>query len=61
LGDSDALRVGDLISVVNRTVIKNLNDYQQALKQAKKRENLLPLVKRGSVALYVVPTPLSNN
>ena len=53
------LQPGDLISEVNRTAIKNLNDYQQALKKAKSGENLLLLVKRGSGALYVVLTPVS--
>ena len=55
------LRPGDLISEINRTAIKNLNDYQQALKQVKNGENLLLLVKRGSGALYVVLTPSSKN
>ena len=55
------LRPGDLISEVNRTAIKNLNDYQQALKKVKNGENLLLLVKRGSGALYVVLTPVSKN
>ena len=55
------LQPGDLISEVNRTAVKNLNDYQQALKQVKNGENLLLLVKRGSGALYVVLTPVSKN
>jgi serine protease Do len=55
------LQPGDLISEVNRTAIKSLNDYQLALKQVKNGENLLLLVKRGSGALYVVLTPLSKN
>jgi len=55
------LQPGDLISEVNRTAIKNLNDYQQALKKVKNGENLLLLVKRGSGALYVVLTPVSKN
>jgi serine protease Do len=55
------LQPGDLISEVNRTAVKNLNDYQQALRQAESGENLLLLVKRGSGALYVVLTPFSKN
>jgi serine protease Do len=55
------LQPGDLISEVNRTAIKNMNDYQQALKQVKNGENLLLLIKRGSGALYVVLTPVSKN
>jgi len=55
------LRPGDLITEVNRQAIKNLNDYQQALKQVKKGENLLLLVQRGGGAFYVVLTPSPNN
>ena len=55
------LQPGDLISEVNRTAVKNLNDYQRALKQVKNGENLLLLVKRGTGALYVVLTPVSKN
>ena len=55
------LQPGDLISEVNRTAVKNLNDYQQALKRVKKGENLLLLVKRDGGALYVVLTPVSKN
>jgi serine protease Do len=55
------LQPGDLISEVNRTAIKNLNDYQQALKKVKKGENLLLLIKRGSGTLYVVLTPVAKN
>jgi len=38
-----------------------MNDYQQALKQVKKGENLLLLVKRSSGAFYAVLTPPSKN
>jgi serine protease Do len=55
------LQPGDLISEVNRTAVKNLNDYQQALKRVKKGENLLLLVKRDGGALYVVLTPVPKN
>jgi serine protease Do len=55
------LRSGDIITEVNRNGIKNLNDYQQALKQVKKDDHLLLLVKRGNGALYVVLTPPSKN
>jgi serine protease Do len=53
------LRPGDVITEVNRTAIKNLQDYQQALKQLAKGENLLLLVKRAGGALYVVLAPIS--
>jgi serine protease Do len=55
------LRPGDLITEANHKGINNLNDYQQALKQLKKNNNLLLLVKRGSGAFYAVLTPLSKN
>jgi serine protease Do len=51
------LRPGDLIREMNRKGIENLDDYRQALNQAKKGDNLLLLIKRGSGALYVVLTP----
>jgi serine protease Do len=55
------LRPGDLITEVNRTAIKSLNDYRQALKKLRSGENLLLLVKRGSGAFYAVLTPSSKN
>jgi len=59
---SDAgLRPGDLIREMNRKGIENLDDYSQALNQAKKGDNLLLLIKRGSGALYVVLTPPTKN
>jgi serine protease Do len=51
------LRPGDLITEVNRTAIKNLNDYQQALQKAKKDEHLLLLIKRDGGSFYTVLTP----
>ena len=55
--DAAGLHPGDLITEMNRKEIKNLNDYQQALHQMKKGENLLLLVQRGGGAFYVVLTP----
>ena len=55
------LRPGDLITEVNRTAIRNMNDYQQALNKVKTGENLLLLVKRGSGAFYAVLTPTPKN
>ena len=55
------LRPGDLIAEVNRTVVNNLSEYRQALKQVKSGENLLMLVKRGDGAFFVVLTPPSGN
>ena len=55
------LRPGDLITEVNRTAIKSLNDYQQALQKVKKGENLLLLIKRAGGSFYTVLTPSGNN
>ncbi|MEJ2286325.1 MAG: DegQ family serine endoprotease [Desulfobacterales bacterium] len=55
------LRTGDLIKEVNRKVVNNLNDYQQALRQVKTGENLLLLVRRAGGALYVVLASPSKN
>jgi serine protease Do len=55
------LRPGDLITEVNRTAVKSLSDYQQALKNVKKSENLLLLVKRGSASFYAVLTAPSKS
>jgi serine protease Do len=51
------LRPGDLITEVNRTAIKNMNDYQQALQKAKKGDNLLLLIQRAGGSFYIVLTP----
>jgi serine protease Do len=55
------LRPGDLITEVNRTAIKNLNDYQQTLQKVKKGENLLLLIKRSAGSFYTVLTPSGND
>ena len=54
------LRPGDLITEVNRTAIKNLDDYQQALQKVKGGENLLLLIKRAAGSFYAVLTPAAN-
>jgi len=51
------LRPGDLITEVNRTAIKNMTDYQQALQKVKKGESLLLLIKRAGGSLYIVLAP----
>jgi serine protease Do len=51
------LRPGDLITEVNRTAIRNLNDYQQALQKVKKGDQLLLLIKRAAWSFYTVLTP----
>jgi serine protease Do len=55
------LRPGDLITEVNRTAVKNLNDYQQALQKLKKGDQLLLLIKRAAGSFYTVLTPSVKN
>ena len=55
------LRPGDLIAEVNRTAIKSMNDYQQALQNVKKGDNLLLLIKRSAGSFYTVLTPSAND
>jgi serine protease Do len=55
------LRPGDLITEVNRTAVKNLNDYQQALQKLKKGDQLLLLIKRAVGSFYTVLTPSVKN
>ena len=55
------LRPGDLITEINRKALKNLNDYQQALKKVKKGDNLLLLVKRAAGSFYTVLTPSADD
>jgi serine protease Do len=59
--DAAGLRPGDLITEVNRTAIKNLNDYQQALQKVKKGDHLLLLVKRAAGSFYTVLTPSADD
>lgn len=47
------LRTGDLIKEVNRQKIQNVRDYNQTVKQPKKGETLLLLIKRGKNTSYV--------
>jgi serine protease Do len=49
------IQAGDVIKEVNRTAVKDLSDYQAALKLAKKGVPLLLLLKRGKQALYASP------
>jgi serine protease Do len=48
---------GDIIKEIDRQAIKNLNDYNQALKKAKESKSVLLLIQRGSGTLYVVLKP----
>jgi len=48
------LRRGDIILEVNRDEVASLGDYRKALKEAKDKESVLFLIKRGQGTLYVV-------
>jgi serine protease Do len=55
--DAAGLRRGDIILEVDRIPISNMDDYQQALDQVKRGENLLLLAKRGRGTFYIVLKP----
>jgi len=59
--DAAGLRPGDLITEVNRKAITNMNDYQQALRNVKKGDHLLLLIKRAAGSFYTVLTPSTND
>ena len=48
------LRAGDVVKQVNRQKVHNLNDYNQALDNAKQDKSMLLLIKRGDGTMYVV-------
>jgi serine protease Do len=51
---SAGLRRGDIILEINRSEVKSLGDYRKAIKEAKGKESVLFLIKRGQGTLYVV-------
>ena len=53
------IQPGDLIQEVNRQPIRDMNDYIQAIRAAKKGESLLLLIGRGEGSLFVVLNPVS--
>lgn len=52
--DEVKLRSGDVIKEVNRQRIRDLDDYNDALKKVKKSEGMLLLIKRGRGTFYVI-------
>jgi serine protease Do len=50
------LHPGDLITEVNRTAVKNMEEYQQSLQKAEKGDHLLLLIKRAAGLFYTVLT-----
>ena len=50
------IRRGDVILEINRNKIKNLSGYEEAVKNSKKGDNLLFLIKRGSGTVFIAVT-----
>ncbi|MBW1854091.1 MAG: PDZ domain-containing protein [Deltaproteobacteria bacterium] len=50
------IREGDVILEVNRGSVDNVDEYYDAMREAKKGEKILLWVKRGSSSQYVVVT-----
>lgn len=55
--DAAGLRARDVILEVNRAAVKNVDAYQHALKASGKGKNVLLLVRRGDVTVYVAVKP----
>ena len=53
LADDAGLKVGDVIREVNRIPIKDLNDYDSAIRKSERNRPALFLVKRGAQTFYV--------
>lgn len=51
--DDAGIQVGDVVKEVNRITIKDLNDYNSAVKKSGTNKPLLVLVKRGTQTFYV--------
>ncbi len=51
--DDAGLQVGDVIKEVNRAAVKDLSDYNSAIRKSGRNKPLLLLVKRGGQAYYV--------
>lgn len=48
------IRQGDLIKEINRKKIKNVEDFEAALKKGDKRKGILMLIKRGGFSQYLI-------
>ena len=53
LADDAGLKAGDLITEVNRVPVKDLNDYNSALRNSGRDKPVLFLVKRGAQTFFV--------
>ena len=51
------LRAGDVIQQVNKTPVKNVEDFKQKIENAKDKEPILLLIQRGETSLFAALTP----
>ncbi len=51
------IRRGDVIQEVNRKPVENIEDFGQAIEEAKGQESILFLIKRGESSLFVTVSP----
>ncbi|GER92736.1 peptidase [hot springs metagenome] len=52
LADMSGIRPGDVIKEINRKPVRNLNDYEVAMKRVTKGGSVLLLIKRGGQTFY---------
>ena len=52
-GAESGVKRGDLVLEVNRQPVKNLSQYNMAIKKAGKKEAVLLLVRRGNSSIYI--------
>ncbi|MBW1981753.1 MAG: DegQ family serine endoprotease [Deltaproteobacteria bacterium] len=57
-GDDAGLQRGDVIKEVNRHSIQSVSEYKDALEEAKGKDTVLFLVRRGSQTFYVTVKPV---
>jgi len=55
--DDAGIEEGDVIKEINRTPVRNVEDYQAAIAKAKKGGTLLFLVKRGDMTFFASIKP----
>ena len=55
--DDAGIELGDVIREVNRLPVKNLNDFESAIKKARPNKPVLLLIKRGPQVFYVMIQP----
>ena len=51
------IRRGDVIQEVNREPVENVEEFGQAIEEAKNQESILFLVRRGESSLFVAVSP----